>query len=97
MEITLSEGNNHKQVLKLILSLTSAFFVVQVLVGFNIGSLALISDAGHMLVDVAGLVMALLAISFSQKPATPVRTYGFYRAEILASLLNSLFLILLSI
>lgn len=50
-----------------------------------------------MLVDVAGLVMALLAISFSQKPATPVRTYGFYRAEILASLLNSLFLILLSI
>ncbi len=97
MEITLSEGNNHKQVLKLILSLTSAFFVVQVLIGFNIGSLALISDAGHMLVDVAGLVMALLAISFSQKPATPVRTYGFYRAEILASLLNSLFLILLSI
>jgi cobalt-zinc-cadmium efflux system protein len=97
LEITLSEGNNHKQVLKLILSLTSAFFVVQILVGFNIGSLALISDAGHMLVDVAGLVMALLAISFSQKPATPVRTYGFYRAEILASLLNSLFLILLSI
>jgi len=50
-----------------------------------------------MLVDVAGLVMALLAISFSQRPATPKRTYGFYRAEILASLLNSLFLTILSI
>ena len=50
-----------------------------------------------MLVDVAGLIMALLAISFSQRPATPVRTYGFYRAEILASLINSLFLTILSI
>ena len=49
-----------------------------------------------MLIDVCGLVMALLAISFSQKAATPKRTYGFYRAEILTSLLNSLFLILLS-
>lgn len=98
MESTLSEGNNNnKQALRLVLSLTSAFFVVQILVGLKIWSLALISDAGHMLIDVAGLVMALLAISFSQKPATPVRTYGFYRAEILASLLNSLFLILLSI
>jgi cobalt-zinc-cadmium efflux system protein len=49
-----------------------------------------------MLIDVAGLLMALFAISFTQKPATPIRTYGFYRAEILASLLNSIFLILLS-
>ena len=97
MESILSIGNNSKKALKLVLSLTSAFFVVQILIGFKVGSLALISDAGHMLVDVAGLVMALLAISFSQRPATPIRTYGFYRAEILASLLNSLFLTILSI
>lgn len=97
MESILSEGNNNKKALKLVLSLTSVFFVVQILVGFKVGSLALISDAGHMLVDVAGLVMSLLAISFSQRPATPKRTYGFYRAEILASLLNSLFLTILSI
>lgn len=97
MESILSKGNNSKKALKLVLSLTSAFFVVQILIGFKVGSLALISDAGHMLVDVAGLVMALLAISFSQRPATPIRTYGFYRAEILASLLNSLFLTILSI
>ncbi len=70
--------------------------MVQIIIGLAIGSLALISDAGHMLIDVCGLVMALIAISFSQKPATPNRTYGFYRAEILTSLLNSMFLILLS-
>ncbi|MDP9305540.1 MAG: cation diffusion facilitator family transporter [Thermoproteota archaeon] len=97
MESILSKGNNNKKALKLVLSLTAAFFVVQILIGFKVGSLALISDAGHMLVDVAGLVMALLAISFSQRPATPIRTYGFYRSEILASLLNSLFLTILSI
>lgn len=96
MENTPNRANNNKKSLKLVLVLTSSFFVVQILVGFKIGSLALISDAGHMLIDAAGLFMALLAISFSQKPATPNRTYGFYRAEILASLLNSVFLILLS-
>ena len=97
MERILSNGNSNKKALKLVLSLTSGFFVVQILIGLYVGSLALISDAGHMLVDVAGLVMALLAISFAQRPATPIRTYGFYRAEILASLLNSLFLTILSI
>jgi len=71
--------------------------VIQIVVGFKIGSLAVISDAGHMLIDSAGLVMALLAIAFTQKPATPARTYGFYRTEILASLLNSIFLILLAV
>jgi cobalt-zinc-cadmium efflux system protein len=80
-----------------VLILTSSYFVIQIVAGVNIGSLAIISDAGHMLIDVGGLVMALLAISFTQKPATPTRTYGFYRGEILASLLNSIFLILLSI
>ena len=70
--------------------------MVQIIIGVAIGSLALISDAGHMLIDVCGLVMALVAMSFSQRPATPNRTYGFYRAEILTPLLNSTFLILLS-
>jgi cobalt-zinc-cadmium efflux system protein len=97
LEPVLSESNNRKKALKVVLLLTSAYFVIQIIVGFKIGSLAVISDAGHMLIDAAGLVMALLAISFTQKPATPVRTYGFYRAEILASLLNSIFLILLAV
>jgi len=93
----LSAGNGTKKSIKLVLILTSSYFVIQIIAGVKIGSLAVISDAGHMLIDVAGLVMALLAISFTQKPATPTRTYGFYRGEILASLLNSIFLILLSV
>jgi cobalt-zinc-cadmium efflux system protein len=82
--------------LVIVLLLTFGYFVFQIIIGLSIGSLALLSDAGHMLIDVCGIVIALLAISFSQKPATPKRTYGFYRAEILAPLLNSTFLILLS-
>jgi len=92
----LSADDTSKRYLKAVLILTSSYFVIQIVVGIKIDSLAVISDAGHMLIDVAGLVMALLAISFAAKPPTPRRTYGFYRAEILASLLNSLFLILLS-
>jgi cobalt-zinc-cadmium efflux system protein len=79
-----------------VLLLTSAYFGVQIIIGVAIGSLALISDAGHMLIDVCGIVMALIAMYFSQRPATPNRTYGYYRAEILTPLLNSTFLILLS-
>ena len=92
-----SAGKDTKNSLKFILILTSCYFVIQLVFGIKIGSLAVISDAGHMIIDVAGLLMALLAISFAQREATPTRTYGFYRAEILASFLNSLFLILLSV
>ena len=88
---------SRKHVLVIVLLMTSVYFVAQIIVGLVIGSLALLSDAGHMLIDVCGLVMALLAISFSQKPPTPQRTYGFYRTEILASLLNCLLLILISL
>ena len=87
---------DRKSVLTVVLLLTSVYFGVQIILGLAIGSLALISDAGHMLIDVCGLVMALVAMSFSQRPATPNRTYGYYRAEILTPLLNSTFLILLS-
>lgn len=87
---------NSKNILTVVLLLTSVYFGVQIIIGVAIGSLALISDAGHMLIDVCGLVMALVAMYFSQRPATPNRTYGYYRAEILTPLLNSTFLILLS-
>jgi len=87
---------DRKNILTVVLLLTSVYFGVQIIIGLAIGSLALISDAGHMLIDVCGLVMALVAMYFSQRPATPNRTYGYYRAEILTPLLNSTFLILLS-
>ena len=92
-----SNSINNKKALKIVLILTTGYFVLQLVVGSRINSLAVMSDAGHMLIDATGLFMALLAISFTQKPLTPVQTYGFYRAEILTSFLNGLFLILLSI
>jgi len=82
--------------LKIVLLLTSSYFVVQLAGGLWAGSLALIADAGHMLTDVAGLLLSLLAIGFTRRPATPQKTYGFYRMEILATLTNSVVLISIS-
>ena len=56
---------------------------------FITGSLALLADAGHMLTDVAGVALALFAMTLAQRPATPERTYGYYRAEILAVMANA--------
>lgn len=83
--------------LKLVLLLISSYTIVEFISGLLTGSLALIADAGHMLADAGGLTLALFAINFSSKPATPQRTYGFYRIEILAALANSAVLILVSI
>jgi cobalt-zinc-cadmium efflux system protein len=66
--------------------------VVEAVVGILSHSLILIADAGHMLTDVAGLSLALLAIWFAQRPATASKTYGYYRAEILAALANAMLL-----
>jgi cobalt-zinc-cadmium efflux system protein len=83
--------------LKIVLLLILSYIVVEVISGLLTGSLALIADAGHMLADAGGLTLALFAINFSSKPATPHRTYGFYRIEILAALANSAVLILVSV
>jgi cobalt-zinc-cadmium efflux system protein len=79
--------------LLVVLVLTAGYMVVEVAGGLLAGSLALLADAGHMLADVVGLSMALMAIRFAQRPATPAKTYGFYRGEILAALANSLLLL----
>ncbi|MEO9364063.1 MAG: cation diffusion facilitator family transporter [Nitrososphaera sp.] len=83
--------------LKIVLVLTSGYLAAEVVGGLLTNSLALLADAGHMLTDVGGLTLALLAISYARRPATPHRTYGFYRLEILASLANSVVLVLLSV
>lgn len=82
--------------LKIVFLLTFGFMFAEVIAGYLTGSLALIADAGHMLTDAGGLALSILAFKFSQKPATPHRTYGFYRTEILASLANSVILLLTS-
>ena len=59
--------------------------------------MALLADAGHMLTDTFGICIALIAAIYSKKEATPVHTFGFFRTEILASLINSIILSLLAI
>lgn len=86
-------AGKNKRRLALVLGLTTAYLIAEVVGGLLTHSLALLADAGHMLADVAGLGLALLAIQFAERPATPERTYGFYRVEILAALINAVVLI----
>lgn len=65
--------------------------------GWLTNSLALLADAGHMLTDVAALALTLAAIWFASRPATPRKTYGYYRLEILAAFVNGIALVLLSL
>jgi cobalt-zinc-cadmium efflux system protein len=82
----------HRGRLLVVLALTSAYMVVEATVGFLTDSLVLVADAGHMLTDVAGLLLALLAIWYAQRPASPTMTFGYYRTEILAALANAVLL-----
>ncbi|MDX2164075.1 MAG: cation diffusion facilitator family transporter [Gammaproteobacteria bacterium] len=79
------------------LILTFTFFIVEVAGGLITGSLALISDAAHMLTDVTALAIAFFAIKIAQRPADPVRTFGYYRFEILAAAFNTILLFLVAI
>ena len=79
------------------LGLIASYMVAEVIGGLLSGSLALLADAGHMLSDAAALALALFAMYMSAKPASPRRTYGLYRGEILAALANGGALIALSL
>src|SRR5260370_12280525 len=83
--------------LAVVLALTVIYMLAEAVGGYLTNSLALISDAGHMLTDVAALVLAMLALWFSGRPATTRKTYGYYRMEILAALANGVALIIISI
>src|SRR5438132_1454566 len=71
--------------------------VIQVVVGWWTGSLALLADAAHLFVDAAGVGLSLLAVRFAERPATPEKTYGYYRVEILAALVNGVVLCVLAL
>jgi len=81
--------------LRMVLLVTVAFCITEFVAGYYANSLALISDAVHMLTDIAALVIGLLTLWVSTRPASAVKTYGYLRAEILGALLNGLFLWLL--
>ena len=74
------------------LGIAISFFIVELSGGILTNSLALLTDAWHMLNDVFALVFALLAVWLAQRPVNVKKTYGYYRAEILAGFLNGIFL-----
>ncbi len=79
------------------LSITVLMMLVEAVGGVLSNSLALLSDAGHMLTDNLALLLSLFAMKFSTMPATERKTFGFYRLEILAALLNGIILVIISI
>jgi cobalt-zinc-cadmium efflux system protein len=86
-----------RRALALVLVLTAAYTVAELVAGVLTGSLALLADAGHMLGDVGALGLALGAAWLASRPATPDRSFGFQRAEILAALVNGLLLVAIAI
>ena len=83
--------------LKPALIITSAFLIAEFIGALYTNSLALLADSAHMLTDVAALSLSLLASWFSTRRATPQKTYGFHRVEILAALLNGVILVLIAL
>ncbi len=88
----ISAGGKYKKPLGIALTLTAIFMVVELVVGFSINSLALISDGAHMGTDVLGLTMAFVAIHLAGRKTTADRTFGLYRLEVLAALANGVLL-----
>jgi cobalt-zinc-cadmium efflux system protein len=78
--------------LLIVLGVASAYLLTELVGGYLTGSLALLSDAVHMLTDIAALCLGLLTLWISRRPASPAKSYGYLRAEILGALLNGLFL-----
>jgi cobalt-zinc-cadmium efflux system protein len=98
-------GHNHSHAgigagpwrLKVVLGLTIVYMLAEAIGGFLSNSLALLSDAGHMLTDVAAISLAMLALWFASRPVTHQKTYGYYRMEILAALANGVALVVISL
>jgi cobalt-zinc-cadmium efflux system protein len=83
---------NATKALAVALSITAIFFVIELVGGILANSLALQSDAFHMLTDVSALSYALVAAWLARRPVTLKRTYGYYRIEILSAFLNGILL-----
>ena len=90
-------GQRNRRRLTITLVLAALYMVAELVGGLLANSLALLADAGHMLSDVGALGLSLFAIWIAQRPATPRRTYGYYRTEILAALANGAALIGISL
>ena len=87
-----SAAGAHRGRLATVLGISSAIFIAELIVGISANSLALLADAGHVFADVVGTGLALAAIQLASRPTSGRRTFGFYRFEILAAVLNAVLL-----
>jgi cobalt-zinc-cadmium efflux system protein len=87
-----SHHESSRKHLLIALAITFAFFFVELAGGFITNSLALLADAGHMLNDTLALVFAIVASWIASRPNDVKKTFGYYRAEILAAFVNGIFL-----
>jgi cobalt-zinc-cadmium efflux system protein len=92
-----ASGLTANSALRISLVLTAGFMLVEALVGWYTGSLALMADAGHMLSDAGALGLALVAQRFAARARSSQATFGYRRAEVLAAFLNGIALALISI
>ncbi|MFC2009806.1 cation diffusion facilitator family transporter [Chloroflexota bacterium] len=79
------------------LAIVIVVMIAEVIGGILSNSMALLSDAGHMLTDALALGLSLVAIIIARRPSTPTKTYGYLRAEIMAALANGTILVLISL
>ena len=84
------ERHSETRRLRWALAISSLYFFAELIAGFMTNSLALLSDAGHMLSDIGAMGLSLFAFRFARRPANEISTYGFHRVEILAALFNGL-------
>jgi cation diffusion facilitator family transporter len=95
------ETNHHNddssRGLQFALIIVAVVMAIEIFGGILSHSLALLGDAGHMLVDALALALSLIALNLAKKPATTTRTYGFHRSEILAALANGVTLVLVAV
>ena len=96
-----SKANNSiakgSQRLKVVLVIVLVIMVAEVIGGILSNSLALLGDAGHMLVDALALGMSLFTLKIAKRPATATKTYGYHRVEIMAALANGVTLVLVAV
>src|SRR3989442_8170361 len=85
-----------KRQLQMVIALSAGILLLEVAGGLLSGSLALLSDAGHVLTDVLALVLSLMAVRFASLPAASAKTFGYHRLEILTALLNGALLVVIS-
>ncbi|WP_223608893.1 cation diffusion facilitator family transporter [Chryseobacterium sp. OSA05B] len=92
-----SPASRHKKNLLFVLILSGTYMIAEVIGGLVTQSLALMADAAHMLTDVVGLFLAFIAIKIGERKADASKTFGYYRTEILAAVINAVVLLGISL